>query len=118
MTLEFQTLFPIAGIIVISMALISIIWGVSNWKRNNRSPELSVAATLVAKRVDTVQQHHQAGYGSHLITARQCTATFQVESGDRLELQVPDYEYNFLTEGDTGKLTFKGSWFVKFERQS
>ena len=44
-------------------------------------------------------------------------ATFEAESGDRLELQVSDYEYGQLAEGDRGKLTFQRKRFLKFERE-
>ena len=44
-------------------------------------------------------------------------ATFEVESGDRLELQVSDYEYGQLAEGDRGKLTFQRKRFLQFERE-
>ena len=43
-------------------------------------------------------------------------ATFQVESGDRMELEVPDMEYGLLVEGDRGRLTFQGTRFQGFRR--
>lgn len=43
-------------------------------------------------------------------------ATFQVESGDRMELAVNDKEYGMLAEGDTGKLTFQGTRYKEFVR--
>ena len=43
-------------------------------------------------------------------------ATFEVESGDRMELKVPDNEYGMLAEGDIGKLTFQGTRYKGFER--
>jgi hypothetical protein len=43
--------------------------------------------------------------------------TFQVESGDRLELSVPENEYGYIVEGDTGRLSFKGTKFIGFERE-
>ena len=43
--------------------------------------------------------------------------TCGVESGDRLELQVRDYEYGQLAEGDRGKLTCQRKRFLKFERE-
>ncbi|MBQ4627771.1 MAG: DUF2500 domain-containing protein, partial [Clostridia bacterium] len=43
-------------------------------------------------------------------------ATFQFESGDRLELAVPSSEYGMLVEGDKGKLSFQGTRFLSFER--
>lgn len=42
--------------------------------------------------------------------------TFQVPSGDRMELETQGYEYGLLLENDTGKLTFQGNRFIKFER--
>ena len=44
-------------------------------------------------------------------------ATFEVESGDRMELHVPATEYGLLIEGDQGDLTFQGSRFLSFERK-
>lgn len=43
-------------------------------------------------------------------------ATFQVESGDRMELHVSGAEYGMLAEGDTGKLTFQGTRYLGFVR--
>ena len=43
-------------------------------------------------------------------------ATFEVESGDRMELKVSDKEYGMLAEGDIGKLTFQGTRYKSFER--
>ena len=43
-------------------------------------------------------------------------ATFQVESGDRMELEVPDREHGRLAEGDRGRLTFQGTRFQGFRR--
>ena len=43
-------------------------------------------------------------------------ATFQVESGDRMELTVSGSDYGYLVEGDHGKLTFQGTRFLGFER--
>jgi hypothetical protein len=43
--------------------------------------------------------------------------TFEADTGDRLELGVPDKEYGVLVEGDTGKLTFQGTRYKGFERE-
>lgn len=42
--------------------------------------------------------------------------TFQVESGDRMELQVKGTDYGMLAEGDRGKLHFQGTRYLGFER--
>ncbi|MBD5156664.1 MAG: DUF2500 domain-containing protein, partial [Butyrivibrio sp.] len=42
--------------------------------------------------------------------------TFQVESGDRIELRVSTQEYGMLAEGDFGRLSFQGMRYLGFER--
>jgi hypothetical protein len=42
--------------------------------------------------------------------------TFQVASGDRMELHVSGREYGILIEGDYGKLTFQGTRYLGFQR--
>ena len=44
-------------------------------------------------------------------------ATFQVESGDRMELRLSGAEYGMLAEGDRGRLTFQGTRYLSFERE-
>ena len=44
-------------------------------------------------------------------------ATFQFESGDRLELPVAATEYGLLVEGDHGLLSFQGTRYLGFQRQ-
>ena len=41
-------------------------------------------------------------------------ATFQVESGDRMEFSASGREYGLLVEGDTGRLTFQGTRYLGF----
>ena len=43
-------------------------------------------------------------------------ATFEVESGDRMEFELRGSEYGLLAEGDLGKLTFQGTRYLGFER--
>ena len=43
--------------------------------------------------------------------------TFQVESGDRMELSVRGKEYGLLAEGDYGRLTFQGTRYLGFQRK-
>ena len=44
-------------------------------------------------------------------------ATFQVESGDRMEFSVSGREYGLLVEGDTGRLTFQGTRSLGFAQR-
>lgn len=43
--------------------------------------------------------------------------TFQVDSGDRMELPMTGSEYGMLAEGDVGKLTFQRTRYLSFERK-
>ena len=77
---------------------------------------------VVAKRENiTHHQHANAGdssgaHGFHTTTSTSYYVTFQVESGDRIELCVSGTEYGMLVEGDTGRLTFQGTRYLSFER--
>ncbi|WP_396954526.1 DUF2500 domain-containing protein [Neobacillus sp.] len=47
---------------------------------------------------------------------RQYFATFEVESGDRIEFEVMVTEYGMLVEGDNGQLAFQGTRYHGFIR--
>ena len=63
-------------------------------------------ATVVTKRTHVWGDHSHTNY----------YVTFQVPSGDRMELEIQDNEFGYLVEGDRGRLTFQGSRFLGFER--
>ena len=75
-------------------------------------------AVLAAKRMDVRTYRHGGTEHSrrHASSRTYYYATFQVESGDRMELEVPDMEYGLLVEGDRGRLTFQGTRFQGFRR--
>lgn len=117
--LEF--LFPIMFIavftIVIGTFVVTGVKGISRWNKNNNSPRLSVPAKVVAKRNHTGVHHHRHGSHTHRTTSSTYYVTFEVESGDRMELQTDGMEFGLLVEGDTGKLTFQGTRYLGFERE-
>ncbi len=73
---------------------------------NNNSPRITSEAEVVAKRTKVWGDHSRTVY----------FATFQFESGDRLELEIPHSRFGYLVEGDKGKLTFQGTRFLEFQR--
>jgi len=77
-------------------------------KRNDRFPRLTVPATVISKRTD-VRVYDGDSFTYYY-------ATFQFESGDRLELVIPRYQIGYLIEGDHGSLTFQGKRFLGFAR--
>ena len=88
--------------------------GIREWNHNNHSPVLTVPAKVVAKRE---HRSHNAAAGDNIVhTSTSYYATFEVESGDRMELSLSGREYGLLAQGDVGKLTFQGSRYHRFER--
>ena len=104
----FTTLFFLAFFLILAMVLVQFVRGVIQWGRNNASPRLTVEATVVAKREQAWRSQHHHGTTYY--------ATFQVESGDRMELQIPERDIGMLAEGDHGQLTFQGTRFLGFAR--
>ena len=114
----FSIMFSIVFIIVIGMFVVTAIKGIGQWNKNNNSPRLTVPATVVAKRTN-VSHHNHAGTNGHHHHSASTTyyVTFQVESGDRMELHLSGHEFGMLVEGDKGKLSFQGTRYLGFERQ-
>ena len=114
----FSIMFSIVFIIVIGMFVVTAIKGIGQWNKNNNSPRLTVPATVVAKRTN-VSHHNHAGTNGHhhYSTSTTYYVTFQVESGDRMELHLSGHEFGILVEGDKGKLSFQGTRYLGFERQ-
>ena len=103
---------------IFGMFVVTAVRGIGQWNKNNHSPKLTVDATVVTKRTNVSRHHHNHGtnHMGHTTASTTYYATFQVESGDRMELQVDGYEYGMLVEGDHGKLSFPGTRYIGFER--
>ena len=112
----FNIMFTLVFIIVIGTFIMVAVKGISQWNKNNNSPRLTVPATVVAKRTN-VSHHHGTGNHHHHSSSTTYYVTFQVESGDRMELHVMGNEFGMLIEGDSGKLTFQGTRYLGFERE-
>lgn len=100
-------------VLVVGGIILTVVRGIGTWSKNNASPRLTVSAQVVTKRTQVSHHHHQDSM-SHTSTAYY--ATFQVESGDRMELPLSGSEYGMLAEGDQGSLTFQGTRYLGFER--
>lgn len=99
-----QVIITVIFLLVIAVFVFVFVYIFREWSKNNHSPRLTVKATVIAKRP----------YLHNDMTTYY--VTFQVESGDRMELTVPNDEYGMMIEGDEGKLTFQGSRYLGFER--
>lgn len=113
----FEVIFPLFFIVIFGFIVFGIFTGIKEWSNNNQQPVLSVAAKIVAKRNHTSRSssHHDGHHHNH--TSTSYYVTFEVESGDRMEFRVAAKEFGLLAEGDTGKLTFQGTRYHKFERK-
>lgn len=117
----FPILFGLVFCLVMGMFIYAIVHNVKEKRANDAAPVLTVEALVKTKRMDTYHTSptydgdgHRTSSGSYHTSYY---ATFEVESGDRLELQISDYEYGQLAEGDRGKLTFQRKRFLQFERE-
>ena len=117
----YPILFGLVFCLVMGMFIYAIVHNVKEKRANDAAPVLTVEALVKTKRMDTYHTSptydgdgHRTSSGSYHTSYY---ATFEVESGDRLELQVSDYEYGQLAEGDRGKLTFQRKRFLQFERE-
>lgn len=115
----FFGMFFLIFFLILGMFIFTIIKGIGQWNKNNHSPRLTVPATVVAKRGDVSHHHHQDANGvGHTSSTTTYYVTFQVASGDRMELCVGGTEYGMLAEGDYGDLTFQGTRYLGFERKA
>ena len=115
----FEIMFSLVFFLVIGVFVVTAVKGISQWSKNNNSPRLTVPAIVVAKRTNVSHHHHNHGGAGMHHTTHSTTyyVTFQVESGDRMELHVAGHEFGMLIEGDRGDLTFQGTRYLGFERQ-
>ena len=112
----FGVMFTIVFVLFIGIFVVVIVRGIGQWNKNNNSPRLTVPATVVSKRADVSHRHH-AGEHHHTHTSTSYYVTFEVESGDRMELHMSGTEYGLLIEGDKGSLSFQGTRYLGFERE-
>ncbi len=113
----FSIMFMLVFVLVIGVFIATLVKGLKTWNRNNKSPRLTVPARVVNKRDETHRHRHHTGNSMHH-THYSTTyyVTFEVESGDRMELEVSGEESGLLVEGDSGMLTFQGTRYLGFER--
>ena len=95
-------------IIIFSIIIIAIFQGIKTWNYNNHQPKLSVIAKVVTKRTEHSRSDNSSSTWYY--------ATFEVESGDRIEMGISGEQYGLLVEGDVGELTFQGSRYLGFKR--
>ncbi len=109
----FNIVFAVVFTVVVAVFIAVAVRGLSQWKKNNNSPRLTVDAEVVSKR--TRVSH--SGDADDFSSTTNYYITFQFASGDRLELHVGGREFGLIVEGDRGSLTFQGTRFIDFQRK-
>jgi len=107
----FGIIFVLVFLFIIGMFIFGIGSGIREWSKNNQSPRLTVPAEVVTKRTNT-----RGGSGDSSAHTTYYV-TFEVSSGDRMELQMNGQEYGMLAEDDVGILEFQGTRYLSFERK-
>ena len=114
----FPIIFVVMFVSIFGIIIFSFISGAKQWNKNNNSPVLTVDARVVSKRTDVSHHMHNTADNTHHHTSSTWYyVTFEVESGDRMELSVTGKEYGMLVEGDNGRLTFQGTRYKGFQRK-
>lgn len=112
----FPILFSFVFMLVLVVIVYTIVGNIKQEQKNNHSPRLTVEAKVVAKRTN---YHRHSGTNNHVgHTHSTYYVTFEVKSGDRMELQMAGKEYGLLVEGDFGDLTFQGTRYLAFQRKA
>ena len=111
----FPVLFTMVFLLVFCTIVYTIFKSIKQEHKNNQSPRLTVEAKVVTKRTSYRKNggrdnHMSPGYTTYYVT-------FEVKSGDRMELPVQGHEYGMLVEGDFGELSFQGTRYLGFERR-
>lgn len=112
----FPVLFGLAFAAILAVIVVVAAKGIGQWHKNNQSPVLTVQAEVTGKRRNDSMHMQQVGDVNMPMTDTTYYATFQVPSGDRMELRLSGKEYGLLREGDRGALTFQGTRFLDFSR--
>lgn len=111
-----EAAFPLFFILIFGIIIFNVFRAIKEWSYNNSQPVLTVTAKIVGRRTHVSRSMHNHNGHHHHSTSTRYFVTFEVESGDRMELHVPSKEYGLLAEGDIGKLTFQGTRYHNFER--
>lgn len=112
-----QFIVPIMFLLIFGIIIFTVIKGIGEWSNNNRQPVLSVKSKVVSKRAHTSNSTKMHENHHHHSRSTFYHVTFEVESGDRMELKVSGSEYGQLVEGDVGKVTFQGTRYKSFQRE-
>ena len=113
----FEGMFTVVFVLIFGVMIYAVVQAILRKQKNDASPRLTVLARVVSRRQEVT--HHTQNRGDGILHTSSTTryfVTFQVESGDRMELELDGSDFGMLAEGDEGRLTFQGTRFLGFQR--
>ena len=118
-----QTLLPgffiLITVVILGMLVYLTLKGMQQKKANDAAPIVTVDAKVKAKRIAVHHSAHQQSMNGVPLMAKShhttYYATFALEGDQRLELQISEGQFQRLTEGERGKLTYQRKRFHRFQ---
>ena len=111
--------FILITVVILGMIVYLTLKGMQEKKANDAAPIVTVDARVKAKRIAVHHSAHQQSMNGVPLMAKShhttYYATFALEGDQRLELQVSEGQFQRLTEGERGKLTYQRKRFHRFE---
>lgn len=113
----FEGMFTLVFVLVIGLFIYAVVQAIARKQKNDASPRLTVLARVVSRRQEVTHHARNMNDGVyHTSSTTRYFVTFQVESGDRMELELDGSDFGMLAEGDEGRLSFQGTRFLEFQR--
>lgn len=111
--------FILITVVILGVIVYLTLKGMQEKKANDAAPIVTVDAKVKAKRIAVHHSAHQQSMNGVPLMAKShhttYYATFALEGDQRLELQVSEGQFQRLTEGERGKLTYQRKRFHRFE---
>ena len=111
--------FILITVVILGMIVYLTLKGMQEKKANDAAPIVTVDAKVKAKRIAVHHSAHQQSMNGVPLMAKShhttYYSTFALEGDQRLELQVSEGQFQRLTEGERGKLTYQRKRFHRFE---
>lgn len=107
--------FIVMAVLIVGVCAIII---VKQWLKNKRFPVITVRA-----KISDLNIRNYSGYRNGYQTPGRDSATFHIyyvvfvtENGKQIEFAVRKTQYYKLKKGYSGKLTFQGTKFIRFNK--
>lgn len=114
----FPAFFILISCVIFGMVVYTVLKSQREKKANDAAPVVTVEARVKAKRVTVHNSAHQQSANGVPLMAKRDRASYYVvfalEEDQRLELRVQDHQFQRLTEGARGRLTYQRKRFLKF----